>query len=80
MLKPVLKKYNATKHSMTGIISNDAKRKDNHIEVLLNIHSKAKFASKYTPLKVGDSVRAYIKPHTFLKMDISHRGVKKCIE
>jgi len=67
MLQPVLKKYNATKHSTTGMSPNDAKRKDNHIEVWLNIRNKATFARKYTPLKVGDSVRTYIKPHTFKK-------------
>ena len=67
MLKPVLKKYNATKHSMTGMSPNHPKRKDNHIDVWLNIRNKATFARKYTPLKVGDSVRTYIKPHTFKK-------------
>ena len=46
---------------------NNAKRKDNHIEVWLNIRNKATFARKYPPSKVGDSVRAYIKPHTFKK-------------
>ena len=67
MLKPVLKKYNATKHSTTGVSPNDAKRKDNHIGVWLNIQNKAKFARKYPPLSIGDSVRTYIKPHTFKK-------------
>ena len=74
MLKPVLKKYNATKHLTTGVSQNDAKMKDNHIGVWLNIRKKATFARKYTPLKVGDSVRTYIKPHTFKKV-ISRRGV-----
>ena len=67
MLNPVLKKYNATKHSTTGVSSDDAKRKDNHIEVWLNIRNKATFARKHPPSKVGDSARAYIKPHTFTK-------------
>ena len=67
MLKPVLKEYNATKHSTTGVSPDDAKRQDNHIEVWLNIRNKASFARKCPPSKVGDSVRAYIKPHTFKK-------------
>ena len=67
MLNPVLKKYNATKHSTTGVSPNDAKRKDNHSEVWLNIRNKATFARKCPPLKVGDSVRTNIKPRTFKK-------------
>jgi hypothetical protein len=67
MLKPVMKKYNATKHSNTGVSPNHAKKKDNHIEVCLDIRNKATFAKKYPPAKVGDSVRTYIKPHTFKK-------------
>ena len=65
MLKPVLKKYKATKPSTTGVSPNDAKREDNHIQIWLNIRNQATFARKYPPLKVGDSVRTYIKPHTF---------------
>ena len=42
-------------------------RKDNHIEVWLNIINKATFNRKYSPLKVGDLVRVYIKPKTFKK-------------
>jgi hypothetical protein len=66
MLKPVLKKYNATKHSTTGVSPYDVERKDNQIEVWLNIRNKATFARKH-PLQVGESVRTYIKPHTFKK-------------
>ena len=46
---------------------NTAKRKDNHIEVWLNIRNKANFNRKYSPLKVGDLIRVYIKPKTFKK-------------
>ena len=67
MLKPVLNNYNKTKHSTTNMTPHDAKEKDNHVEVWLNIRSKADFNRKYPPLKVGDSVRTYIKPHTFKK-------------
>ena len=67
MLQPVLKKYNNTKHSTTNMTPHDAKKKDNHIEVWLNTRNKATFARTYPPLKVGDTVRTYIKPHTFKK-------------
>ena len=67
MLQPVLKKYNNTQHSTIGMSPNDAKKNDNHIQVWLNIKSKATFSRKYPPLKVGDSIRTYIKPHTFKK-------------
>ena len=79
MLQPVLKKYNNTKHSTTNMTPHEAKKKDNHIEVWLNIRNKATSARKYPPLKVGDSVRTYIKPHT-LRKGINHRGVKKYIK
>ena len=67
MLQPVLKKYNNTTHSTTNMTPHDAKKKDNHIEVWLNTRNKATFARTYPPLKVGDTVRTYIKPHTFKK-------------
>ena len=67
MLEPVLKKYNNQTHSTTGMTPHDAKKKDNHIEVWLNITSKANFNRKYPPLAVGQKVRTYIKPHTFKK-------------
>jgi hypothetical protein len=67
MLQPVLKKYNNTQHSTIGMSPNDAKKNDNHIQVWLNIKNKAIFSRKYPPLKVGDNVRTYIKPHTFKK-------------
>ena len=59
MLQPVLKKYNNTKHSTTNMTPHEAKKKDNHVEVWLNIRSKANFNRKYPPLKVGDSARPY---------------------
>ena len=67
MLKRVLNKYNKTKHSTTGMTPYDAKKKDNHIEVWLNIRSKATFARKYPPLAVGQKVRVYQKPKSFKK-------------
>ena len=67
MLQPVLKKYNNTKHSTTNMTLHEAEKNDNHDEVWLNIRSKANFNRKYPPLKVGDFVRTYIKPHSFKK-------------
>ena len=44
-----------------------AKQSSNHVEVWLNIHNKANFNRKYSPLKIHDSVRTYIKPKSFKK-------------
>ena len=41
---------------------NEAKKKDNHFEVWLNINSKATYNRKYPPLKIGSQVRTYVKP------------------
>ena len=67
ILPAVLTKYNNTDHSTIGMSPNNAKEKKNHFEVWLNIYNNASFSRKYPPLKVGDSVRTYIKPHTFRK-------------
>ena len=67
MLGPVLKKYNNTKHSTTDFSPNEAKKKDNHFEVWLNITSKATYNRKYEMLKVSDQVRTYVKPKSMKK-------------
>ena len=67
LLPSVLNTYNNTKHSTTGMTPHMAKQSSNHVEGWLNIHNKAKFNRKYPPLKVGDSVRVYIKPKSFKK-------------
>ena len=67
MLGPVLKTYNNTKHSTTGLPPNEAKKKDNHFEVWLNISNKATHNRKYPPLKVSSQVRTYVKPKSFKK-------------
>ena len=61
ILPAVLKKYNNTLHSSINMTPNEAKDKKNHFEVWLNIYNNSNFARKYPPLKVGDSVRTYIK-------------------
>ena len=64
ILPAVLKKYNNTNHSTINMTPNEAKDKRNHFEVWLNIYNNSNFARKYPPLKVGDSVRIYVKKKT----------------
>ena len=72
MLPSVLKKYNNTKHSTTDFSPNEAKKKDNHFEVWLNITSKATYNRKYPPLKISDKVRTYVKQKSMKKGTDSH--------
>ena len=65
LLPFALRNYSSTKHSTVGMTLHMAKQSSNHVEVWLNIHSKANFNRKYPPLNVGDSVRVYIKPKSF---------------
>ena len=62
MLPAILKKYNGTKHSTTGMTPNEAKQDDNKLKVWLNIKNKAEFNRKYPPLSVGSFVRIYEPP------------------
>jgi len=62
MLPAILKKYNSTKHSTTGMTPNEAKQEDNKLKVWLNIKNKADFNRKYPPLSVGSFVRIYEPP------------------
>ena len=47
ILPSVLNKYNNTKHPTIGRKPNEAKKKYNHVEVWLNINSKAAYNRKY---------------------------------
>ena len=67
MLGSVLKKYNNTKHSTTGMEPNEAVKPSNHFEIWLNIINKATYNRKYKPIKVGDKVRTYVKPKSMKK-------------
>lgn len=67
MLEPVLKKYNNRVHGTTGLSPKDARKEENSIQVYLNIRNHAEYKRKYPKLSVGDSVRTYVKPHTFKK-------------
>ena len=65
ILPSVLKKYNHTSHSTTGMKPNGAKRKYNHFDVWLAINSKATYRRNYKPVKVCDKVRTYVKPKKY---------------
>ena len=67
LVKVVLKRYNDTVHSTTGLTPNEARKDENRIRVWLHIQKYARFRRKYPPLHVGDEVRTLIKPHTFKK-------------
>ena len=67
ILPSVLKEYNNTLHSTTGMKPNEAKKKDNHFEVRLNISSNATYSRKSPPLKVGDKVITFVKPKSMKK-------------
>lgn len=67
LLPAVLKKYNSRVHGSTGMSPNEARKDENSIQVYLNIRQHAQYKRKYPKLSVGDSVRTYIKPHTFKK-------------
>ena len=52
VLPSVLKKYNNTKHSTTGVSPHEAKKKNNHVEVWLKVIKPVLTASTYPPLKI----------------------------
>ena len=63
----VLKQYNNRTHGTTGMTPNEARQKKNELQVYLNIRQRATFKRRYPPLKVCDSVKTRVKPHTFQK-------------
>ena len=67
MLPSVLKKYDNTKHSTTGLAPNEAVKPSSHMDVWLSISSKATYNRNYPPLKIGSQVRTYVKPHNMKK-------------
>ena len=60
VLPRILKKYNNTEHTTTGIKPNDAIDDDKKVDVWLGIKKHSQFDRKYEPLNVGDRVRVYI--------------------
>ncbi len=62
MISPVLDAYNNSPHSTTKIAPNKVK-KENEIQVLMNISQRAKKKSNYPKLEIGDNVRI---PDNFL--------------
>ena len=71
ILTSVLKEYNNTKHSTTGLAPNEATTKDNHFDVWLNINNKATYNRKYPPIKLGGQVRTDVKPKSMKKGTVS---------
>jgi hypothetical protein len=67
LLPAILKKYNNTEHSTTGVKPIVAKQGKDNIQVWLNISNKATFARTYPKLFVDDLVRVYIKKKSFSK-------------
>ena len=63
----VVRKYNSTKHSTTGLTPNEARDPKNQLETFINIRLKSKSNLRYPKLEVGDSIRTRIKKHTFKK-------------
>jgi len=61
LLSSVFNKYNNTEHNTIGMTPKQALNPRNQIEVLFNIASKANYARKYPPLKVGMLVRKHQK-------------------
>ncbi len=56
-----------TVHSTTEMTPNEAKDDRNSLNVKINTYNKGNKLQRYPPLKPGDAVRTYIKPHTFKK-------------
>ena len=61
LLPQVLHQYNNQVHSTIGMTPIDAQLAENRMKVWLNIKRKAKFNRVYEPIKIGDTVRTYIK-------------------
>ena len=67
VIKPVLSKYNLSKHSAIKMSPYEAKRKNNYFDVLFNNYNNVKNDRNYEPLEVGDEVRIMIKKTTKTK-------------
>ncbi len=63
----VLKYYNNKTHSTIGMSPVHALDPGNNLELYIHIKSKATFKRRNPPLKRGDEVRTFLKPHTFKK-------------
>ena len=67
LLPNVLDQYNKQVHSTIGMTPKEAQSIENRAKVLANIKKHAVFNRKYTEIKVGDTVRTYIKKTSFSK-------------
>ncbi len=60
-IKPILSKYNYSKHSATGMTPHQARHPSNTLNVKLSMEIKAKRNRRYKELEVGDKVRIFSK-------------------
>ena len=67
LLPQVLYQYNHQVPSTIGMTPIDAQLAENRMKVWLNIKHEAKFNRVYDPIKIGDTVRTYIKKASFTK-------------
>ena len=63
---PILLTYNhKLKSSITGLTPNEAKQKENHMNVKIKLELHAKHKRKYPEINIGDSVRVFQKNKAF---------------
>jgi hypothetical protein len=67
VIKPVLSKYNLSKHSSIKMSPYEAKQKNNYFNVAFHNYNNSKQDRKYSILNVGDDVRLMIKHTTKTK-------------
>jgi hypothetical protein len=60
-LKPVITKYNNTKHNTIHMTPTEARNDDKQLTVSFNLHNHAKRNRNYPDLSVGDTVRVLLK-------------------
>ena len=61
MLKPVLNKYNSSKHSSTNMTPKEAHNDKNNLKVRVNLTMKENNKRKYPTIREGDEVRYFHK-------------------
>ena len=72
-LPAVLVTYNyKMKHSATGLVPNEARKKENELKARLNVANKAKKTRMYPELQISDKVKIMRKKRTGEKEKSSH--------
>jgi len=67
LLPKVVNQYNGQEHRTIGMSPNEALKPENRMRVWLSIKKHSVFTRTYEPLKIGDSVRTFVKRTTFSK-------------